>query len=279
MTPPTRRILVTTTLVALTLAFGSTSLRAHDMWIEPATFTPEAGELVSVKLRVGQGLLGDPIPRDPALIKDFIVEDAEGRKPVVGRAGSDPAGVVRASVPGVMVLGYQSHPSLVTLSADKFRDYLTEEGLEAIAARRARLGQTGPVRERFIRCAKSLVRSGTPAGDKADRSLGFALELTVERMPSKAGTARELPLRLVHEQRPLAGALVVAINRTYPAEKVSARTGKDGRVRLRLPRSGMWLVKAVHMTEAPDGSGADWQSYWASVTFELPEPAHTGHAS
>ena len=48
-----------------------------------------------MRLRVGQDLLGDPIPRDPSLINQFIVEDAAGRKPVVGRDGADPAGFVR----------------------------------------------------------------------------------------------------------------------------------------------------------------------------------------
>jgi hypothetical protein len=29
----------------------------------------------------------------------------------------------------------------------------------------------------------------------------------------------------------------------------------------------MWLVKSVHMIP---GAKADWESYWASLTFELP---------
>jgi hypothetical protein len=51
---------------------------------------------------------------------------------------------------------------------------------------------------------------------------------------------------------------------------VSARSDKDGRVRLRLPHAGMWMVKAVHMIPAPAGTQADWQSFWASLTFDLP---------
>jgi hypothetical protein len=31
----------------------------------------------------------------------------------------------------------------------------------------------------------------------------------------------------------------------------------------------MWLIKAVHMIPAPSGANADWESFWASVTFEL----------
>ena len=32
---------------------------------------------------------------------------------------------------------------------------------------------------------------------------------------------------------------------------------------------GLWLVKAVHMIPAPAGTGAQWTSFWASLTFEL----------
>ena len=34
-------------------------LPAHDMWIEPATFFPISGDIIALKLRVGQDLLGD----------------------------------------------------------------------------------------------------------------------------------------------------------------------------------------------------------------------------
>ena len=52
-------------------------LTAHDMWIEPASFLPQPGQLVSVRLRVGQDLLGDPLPRSSSLINQFVVLDAD----------------------------------------------------------------------------------------------------------------------------------------------------------------------------------------------------------
>ena len=259
-------------VVAATILSGA-SLAAHDMWIEPMTFSPEAGEIVGVRLRVGQDLLGDPMARDPALIDQFVVEDAEGRKPVVGRSGADPAGFVRAATPGVLIIGYQSNPSPLVQTPEKFNQYLKEEGLDAVAALRASRGQTGAAREIFSRCAKSLVLSGSADETQGDRRLGFTLELVAERNPYTMNAGQDLPVRLTYQNRPLAGALVVAINRANPAQKLSARSGKDGRVRFRLPRGGMWLIKAVHMIEAPAGANADWASYWASLTFELNEPA------
>ena len=74
---------------------------------------------------------------------------------------------------------------------------------------------------------------------------------------------------MIYEHRPLAGALVVAINRLNPSAKLTARTDNDGRVRFRLTQGGMWLVKAVHMVPAPGAANAEWASYWASLTFEL----------
>ena len=124
-------------------------------------------------------------------------------------------------------------------------------------------------RESFIRCAKSLVLAGPPDAAHGDRPLGFTLELVAERNPYALATGQELPVRLTNQNRPLAGALVVAINRQNPSEKLSARTDADGRVRFRLPRGGMWLVKAVHMVAAPAGADADWVSFWASLTFEM----------
>jgi len=248
-----------------------TPLYAHDMWIEPMTFAPESGEIVGVRLRVGQDLLGDPLARDSALINQFVVEDAAGRKPVVGRDGADPAGFVRAATPGVLVIGYRSNPSTVELAPEKFSQYLKDEGLDAIAALRARRNEIGTkAREMFSRCAKSLLLSGAASAAQGDRVLGFTLELVAERNPYAITAGEDLPVRLMYENRPLPGALVVAMNRLNPSDKLSARTDRDGRVRFRLRPGGMWMVKAVHMIQAPAGADAEWASFWASLTFELP---------
>jgi uncharacterized GH25 family protein len=265
-------------LVVVAVALSSASLVAHDMWIVPTTFSPGAGQIVGVGLRVGQDLLGDPIPRDPALINQFVFEDAAGRKALVGRDGSDPAGFLRVAMPGLIVIGYHSKPSAVELTPDKFNQYLQEEGLDEVAATRAARHQTGAAaREIFSRCAKSLVFSGSANEDQGDRSLGFTLELVAERNPYAIRSGQDLPVRLTYETRPLAGALVVAMNRRNPAAKLTARTDRDGRVRFRLGAGGMWLIKAVHMVPAPAGANADWASFWASLTFDLRASTETGN--
>jgi len=112
------------------------------------------------------------------------------------------------------------------------------------------------------------VLSGLPSEAQGDMRLGFPLELVAERNPYTIPAGQDLAVRLTFEDRPLAGALVVAMNNLNPAEKQAARTDNDGRAWFRLRPGGMWLVKAVHMVPAPAGADADWASFWASLTFE-----------
>src|SRR5688572_3434181 len=227
----TRSLRISITTLALGL-FGSAALLAHDMWIEPATFFPSSGQVVGVKLRVGEDLLGDPIARSASLINEFVVHDSAGRHQVIGREGSDPAGFIRASMPGLQIIGYRSNASAVDLDAPKFNQYLKEEGLDSVAAARARRNETGKsVRELFSRNAKSLVLTGPASEAQADRVLGFPLELVAEKNPYALRPGQALPVRLTFENRPLAGVLVVAFNRLNPSDKLSARSDTDGRVR------------------------------------------------
>src|SRR5437867_2020675 len=171
-------------VVAFALLFGGVSMAAHDLWIEPTAFFPEAGKVIGVRLRVGQDLQGDPLPRDPDLIKEFVVVEPTGRKPVVGRDGADPAGLLRVSGFGLLVVGYRSNPSPIVLGAAKFNQYVKDEGLDAVAALRARRGQSqADAHEIFARCAKSLLLSGPVSAGQHDETLGFTLELVAERNP------------------------------------------------------------------------------------------------
>ena len=85
-------------------------LAAHDFWIEPTGFSVDLGRVVGVKLRVGDDFHGDPVPRSDDFIDQFVVVDAGGRRQVVGREGADPAGLLRVTAPGLMIIGYQSRP-------------------------------------------------------------------------------------------------------------------------------------------------------------------------
>jgi hypothetical protein len=248
---------------------------AHDFWIEPSTFRPSVGDHVTAALRVGEHLRGEAVARMPARIDRFVLKGSGAERPVEGSPGADPAGSARVSEAGPQWLAYQSVPKAITIEAPKFEAYLREEGLERIIAERATRDQSAaPGRERFHRCAKALLSAhgGTDPGDWGVITvpLGLTLELVPLTSPDAVPPGGDLPVSLLFRGSPVSGALVVAMNRDHPGDAVAVRTDMAGRASLRLARTGFWLVKAVHMEAAPPGVGVDWESWWASLTTEIP---------
>ena len=218
---------------------------AHDFWIEPSTFRPEIGKTFSVSLLVGQDFTGDVVPRSAQLIESFTVRDAGGERSVNGFENQDPAGYVRIDRPGLAIIGYRSKANPLELSAEKFNEFVRQEGLGIPPA-------TGPHREHFFRYAKSIVGRG----DGFDQRLGYRFEIVPETLDGR--------VRIFFEGKPLANALVTAIHRDDPNARMSARSDDSGRVRFALPKNGVWLIKSVHMIQ----NRGEWESLWASLTFE-----------
>src|SRR5262245_10155824 len=86
-----------TAFVAVLIAVAAvTPTSAHDFWISPSAFRPKVGGLIGIRLLVGQEMIGDPVPREPEAIKQFVVVSGPLNKSVPGREGGDPAGIIRA---------------------------------------------------------------------------------------------------------------------------------------------------------------------------------------
>ena len=264
-----RQLQLLTAISVGMFAAGTVPLAAHDFWIQPSVFHPRPGALIGLQLLVGQDMIGDPVPREPGAIKSFVVAAGIGEKPVPGRDGGNPAGIVRVDTAGLLIVGYQSYARSIELPPEKFSQYLGEEGLDEIRSLAvASKKMNRPARELFSRCAKSLLQSGDSARTDADRRLGLTLELVAERNPYLTAVGEQLPFALTYQGKPRPGALVIAINQRNPSVKLSARSDRNGRVIFRFPAGGTWLVKAVHMIPVTTGD-ADWESFWASLTFEL----------
>lgn len=241
------------TRLLVLIALVAPAALAHDFWIEPSTFQPAAATTITASLRVGEDFLGDPVPRNSALIDAFVVRDIASERPVPGVENRHPAGIVRVGN-GTSVIHYRGKGSLLEQTPEKFAAFLFEEGLEHVARASRR-----PHRERFYRYAKTIVGRGPGF----DTQFGDRLELVPLLDPR---VSDRVCFRLLFEGRPLANALVAAIARD-DGRRFAARTDRDGKVAITLPPDGVWLVKSTHLVAAPPSSGAEWESLWASVTF------------
>ncbi|HYN43251.1 MAG TPA: DUF4198 domain-containing protein [Thermoanaerobaculia bacterium] len=244
---------------------------AHDFWIEPSDFHPARGARVQVNLLVGENWKGQPVPRNPKRLVSLDAVSEAGREPIPGVDGGNPAGAFVTRAPGLVVVAYRGSPALIELGAVKFEAYLREEGLERVALERARRGESdSPGRESYARCAKALLDVGGAGSAGRDRATGLPLELVADASTFALAPGAPLGVTVLLDGAPLSGTLVVATKKGSAGPAIRARSDAAGRVLLPIDAPGTWLVKTVHMVRARAGSPSDWESLWASLTFDLP---------
>lgn len=259
--------------ISILLCAALLPAQAHEFWLEPSSYEPAPKSEINVALRVGQKFVGDAVPRNNPLISRFALIDSRGEHPIVGDDGDEPAGFANVTAGGLALLVFRNKPSSIELEAEKFEAYLKAEGLDQVIKQRRERGETTkPSRELYSRCAKSILHVGgakaAPGGH--DRVVGLTLELVPEADPAELALGGALPVQLLFQGKPLAGALVKALSQQHPQDSFEQRTDAQGRVSLRFPSRGIWLLSTVQMQQAAAGSGADWESTWSSLTFLLP---------
>jgi hypothetical protein len=276
---------------------ATTAVLANEFWMQPASFRVAVGTAVPLRLLVGADFAGTAWPRPARRVQHFVhlgptsVADSTDLRPVLLADSVAPAVVCRT--PGTHVIVLTSAPAFSELPADKFTAYLRAEGLDKALLYRQQQGvaNTKPGREAYRRCAKVLVLATagprvplTPADTTYRRALNLPLELVPEQNPYHLRPGASLTLRVLRFGQPVPGALVRVWDSSpaTPGQRAAAgiaathyfstRANNNGRVLLRLPSSGPYLVAAKYMEAAPAGlaNRADWLSTWATLTFAGP---------
>lgn len=244
---------------------------AHEFWLEPETFRPDATtESVSIQINVGMNFAGKLWGGSLPDILEIPVATGSGTKYLASDGGlKEPLIELKAETPGQYLVGLTNKSAFIELDADAFKKYVLSEGLEQIVQQRESLGESEqPGRELYRRCAKVLIQQGDdPEQLSYDESFGFPVEFQALENPYEDG--RELlSFKLLSQDEPLADAQVVIWHKNgEELKRTDLRTNEDGIITLSLRQEGIWMVSSVHMERAEESEKADWQSYWASYTF------------
>lgn len=258
--------------LALTLTLASAAL-AHDLYIMPSTFQPRPGERVALGFHVG-----DSFPRSEVagrlnkLIQPKISWSG-GSVPVENLRveGTRDMGDAVVSGTGSLMATVATIPNLIELEPAKFLSYLQHEGLDEVIAWRASHGEEKkPGKERYSKYAKALLKSGAPDVYFKQPS-GLIIEIIPESDPYALKPGDELPIQVLFRGKPFAGLQIEASWAAGQEGKTMAagRTGPDGRARIKLPAAGQWRLHTIRMERCSDAATADWESFWASLTFEM----------
>lgn len=265
-----RRTWLAALVIAVLLALGAGKSLAHDFWIQPSAFIAPGNAEIAARLLIGHGDEINEFPYLSHFIVRFEIHGPDGVEKVKSRNASRPAVKTRLGRAGIYTVAYQSRHSYVELEAERFVPYLREEGLTEIIAERERRGEAEKSgQESFARYCKALIRVGK-SKKGFDRKLGLPFELTAIDNPFTAGRKSTLRFVLEYQGKPMSGAHVELISLDDLDDKLVGRTDKRGRVSFKIPHAGRWMVASTHMRRAPSSVKGDWESFWATLTFEVP---------
>jgi uncharacterized GH25 family protein len=248
--------------------FASFALSAHDTYLMPAKFTVKPGKPLFVSVHTGDSF---PVSEHPTAPDRLITSLTDLR--IAGRATHGIAEVTKA---GSMYVTAQTKPKLSVLAAEKFEAYLTEEGLHQIVLERKEKRQSGmPGRELYSKYAKALLTVDVPDAGFLKPS-GLPIEIVPQADPTTLAPGSTLQALVLWNGKPAPG---IQVERAWAHggksdRKVIGRTDARGRIDIPVDSPGRWRLHAVHM-RASTQPGADWESHWASLTFEVPPAVFT----
>ncbi|MEM9492238.1 MAG: DUF4198 domain-containing protein, partial [Myxococcota bacterium] len=125
----------------------------------------------------------------------------------------------------------------------------------------------------IARYCKALVRVGASSAGY-DRKIGLPMEFILRSDPHALAGGDSLSAVLEFQGEPLAHVMVDLISLDDRNDVRTTLSDRRGRVTIRLPRAGRWMLAATHMRRVTAAAGSDvkgdWQSFWATLTFAVP---------
>ena len=259
-------------LVAGTLV--SAPLAAHDFWLQPLRFWTAPGAPLPMTFLVGHGAARQ---RSSIGTDRFSVFRAIGPQGVVdhkseltlGRAADVAPGFTQ---PGTYVVAFSTSNVASDLPALRFNDYAKVEGLTLVLQQRAASNATAKAgRELYSRRGKALIQVGALGRQPqpyVTAPIGLGLEIVPLLNPYALGNSRTLPVRVLYQGRPLAGALVKLNNLAADAEPVEKHlTDSNGLTSFAARRSGDWQLNVVWSQPMPKNPQAEFLTTFSSLSF------------
>ncbi len=256
--------------------FGATSpLSAHEFWLDAHDYTLEAGQELLLDIRVGQDFKGNKYSFNPNLFHDFSITNVDGKTPIEGRIGDQPAVTLVPAKEGLLVLNHFSTSQLLTYKDDgKFESFIRNKGLDWVLEKHATRGLPAyGFGEGYTRFAKSLIAVGDGTGQDTRTDMPF--ELVALQNPYTDDISDGLAVRLFWASNPIAGIQIDIFQRTggdTEVIKTHVVTDETGMAIIPVVSGDIYLINAVHMIitsdEEIERTSAVWHSLWASMTFQ-----------
>ncbi|MES2005653.1 MAG: DUF4198 domain-containing protein [Bacteroidota bacterium] len=252
---------------------------AHEFWLLPQKFFYTIRETAIIRFKVGEHFLGENWKGSRENIQQLLYYPPSGEV-IDMSAGLSPSQGDSVRIPlkeeGTHMLVFNSTNLSINLEPEKFNASLKEEGLDqAMAYRKLQKEENKTVTEHYQRSVKTIFQVGGQLSDLVTRPTSLPLDIVPLENPYSIPdlyktSALKVSFRVFFKNHPLDNALV----KIWYQEKGrgvtmdSLRTSKRGTITTER-HPGPFMLSCVYMdhTLLP-GRETEWQSYWASLSFE-----------
>ena len=255
----------------LSLITVSILLSSHEFWLQPDKFIYNRGETINIKFLVGENFEGENWSGNHSKIHtlDFyfggVKDDLSG---MISDEKGDSAQFTLYDE-GTAMVTFNSNNSFIELDSAKFNAYLQEDGLvEAIEYRKQHNETDSSGREWYQRSVKTIFQVGTIFDNTFSRETSLPLDIIPQTNPYKLKSGDSLEIKILFQKNPLGGQLVKLWHKVNgQLIKAEFTTDKNGMIKFPVITNGSWMLSTVKMERLENNPGADWQSYWGSLTW------------
>lgn len=260
-------------LLATLLLTGAIPAFSHDLYLMPKSFVTVKGSQLHVMFENGDEFPVGVSAVKPEKLRNTKLLSRGGTanfENIVAKAKRTLA-TVQVPAAGIAILTASTVPTFIELDSQKFRSYLEHENLPDPLKWREAHGETDkPGRERYSKYVKSIILAGKP--DEFFREhTGLIIEIVPELNPYSLHPGATLPVQVLFRGKPAADVAVESawLENGKAKMEVVGRTDASGRVKIPVKATGAHRLHAIVMERCAEPQIADWESFWASLTFEI----------
>jgi uncharacterized GH25 family protein len=257
--------------IVLLLVFHS-FLFAHDLYLRGNPFHQDIPGKVSISMNLAEAFPGEELSWRGDKTTSFVVNGPSGMNKIQDQAGENPT--VEFSQEGTYIVGWSGSPSYIKIKPAVFNKYLNLEGYTKVINLRKERGQENKEgAEKYSRNIKAMFQVGSKNTDQFKVPLGFKIEIIPHQNPYSLKVGESLDVELLLDGKPLADNAIMATFDTNSKEPEAyaqvIRTDAKGKAKIKLTNSGVWMIRSNYMTELQNDPKAEWESYWANLSFEV----------
>jgi uncharacterized GH25 family protein len=247
-----------------------TIAQAHEFWLQPVKFFLRPGERTDVRFVVGENFMGEPWDLKAHRVEKLDLYHSSSTKNLLDSIKDDIKKNLSITFKeeGTHLIVMESDNAFSELEGAKFNEYLTEDGLDDAFSQRKKTNTLDKAGKEFYRrYSKLLIQVGNKRDDTYKKVIGSPIEVVPETNPYTFKRGDLVKFKILADGKPVFGVKVRVWNRFQNRTLIQpVYPEKNGIIEARISNPGPWMVSVVRMVPSKE-PGADWQSYWASLTF------------